>query len=123
MEWLMANWFLLVAAIAVLAGAAYMIWVFIKMPKEKRWKKVSAWLRYAVTEAEKALGSGTGELKLVMVYDMFIGRFPMVKVFMSYTTFKYLVEKALVWMRTILGENIKVEAYVKGPELLNSTEV
>ena len=123
MEWLMANWFLLVAAIAVLAGAAYMIWVFIKMPKEERWKKVSAWLRYAVAEAEKALGSGTGELKLVMVYDMFVGRFPTAKLFMSYATFKYLVEQALVWMRAILSENTKVEAYIKGPDALVAVEV
>ena len=69
MEWLIMNWFLVVAAIAVLAGAAYSVWYFITTPKEQRWQKVSAWLHYAVVEAEKELGSGTGQLKLAKVYN------------------------------------------------------
>ena len=114
MEWLVNNWYLLVAAMAALAGAGWFIWYMIKMPKEKRWKKVSAWLRYAVTEAEKALGSGTGQLKLAMVYDLFISKFPFVKVIMPYTTFVALVDKALDWMRVALEENKQLSAYVVG---------
>ena len=35
------------------------------------------WLLFAVTEAEKSLGGGTGELKLHVTYDAFIKRFPL----------------------------------------------
>ena len=118
MEWLVNNWYLLVAAVAVLGVAGWFIWYLIKMPKEQRWKKVSAWLKYAVTEAEKSLGSGTGQLKLAMVYDMFLSKFPFVKAIMPYATFLVLVDAALDWMRKALEENEKLNAYVAG-ELTN----
>lgn len=114
MDWLIANWYLLVAAVAVLGVAGWFIWYLIKMPKEQRWKKVSAWLKYAVTEAEKSLGSGTGQLKLAMVYDMFLSKFPFVKTIMPYATFLVLVDAALDWMRKALEENEKLNAYVTG---------
>ena len=45
------------------------------------------WLLFAVAAAEKALGSQTGELKLRMVYDQFLTKFPVVSKFMSFKAF------------------------------------
>lgn len=114
MEWLVNNWYLLIAAVAVLGVAGWFIWYIIKMPKEKRWARVLEWLHFAVVEAEKELGSQTGQLKLVKVYDMFISKFPFVSLIMPYNTFKDLVDKALDWMRKIIEENQKISAYVVG---------
>lgn len=120
MEWLVNNWYLLAAAVAVLSAVVWFIWYMIKMPKEERWSKVVEWLHYAVVEAEKELGSETGQLKLAKVYDMFISKFPFVSLIMSYATFKKLVDKALVWMREMLETNAKISAYVVG-ELTDGT--
>lgn len=114
MEWLVNNWYLLVAAVAVLGAAGWFIWYMIKMPKEQRWAKIVEWLHYAVVEAEKDLGGETGQLKLVKVYDMFISKFPFISLIMSYATFKVLVDKALDWMRDMLEVNAKIKAYVVG---------
>lgn len=114
MQWLVDNWYLLVAAVAVLGAAGWFIWYMIKMPKEQRWAKIVEWLHYAVVEAEKDLGGETGQLKLVKVYDMFISKFPFINLIISYATFKILVDKALDWMRLTIETNKKIAAYVVG---------
>ena len=64
------------AGAAVLAGAGYSVYVFVKRPHTEQLKSVKEWMLFAVTKAEKELGSGTGKLKLRYVYDMFIAKFP-----------------------------------------------
>lgn len=118
MEWLASNWQYIVLGVVALGGVGISVYRFFKLPKEERFKKTSAWLLYAVTEAEKKLGDGTGAIKLTMVYDMFVTKFPLLSTFLSYTTFKYLVDKALDTMRTLLQENAKIEAYVSGGEVI-----
>ncbi len=74
----------------------------IKMLRDEK-ETVVEWLVYAVTEAEEKLGSGTGRLKLKMVYDMFIRRFPAVSVFVSLDTFTRWVDIALDNMRVLIS--------------------
>ena len=57
------------------------------MPTNEQLKKVKEWLLWAVAEAEKELGSGTGQLKLRYVYDMFIVKFPSLAKIISFETF------------------------------------
>jgi hypothetical protein len=71
------------------------------------------WLVFAVTEAEKALGSGTGQLKLRYVYDLFAGKFPVLSRFLSFAAFSDWVDIALDEMRFLLTDE-RVKAYVKG---------
>jgi hypothetical protein len=59
-EFLASYWFILVAALAVGAVAGAAIFYFVKLPSKEQLNKVEEWLLYAVTEAEKQLGSGTG---------------------------------------------------------------
>lgn len=113
MEFLVDNWTLLVAAIAVIAVAAYAVYGFIKMPHSAQMSRVQEWLLWAVAEAEKELGSGTGVLKLRMVYDMFVGRFPTISRFVTFETFSIMVDKALEKLNKMLQENRKVETYVE----------
>lgn len=64
--------------------------------------KVQSWLLWAVTQAEGEFGGGTGKLKLAMVYDMFIAKFPKLQAVIPYNLFVQLVDKALDAMRIML---------------------
>ena len=98
---------LIIVAIAIIA--ALFIVLAIKQPK-----KVKEWLLYAVIEAEKELGSGTGPVKLRSVYDMFITKFPKLSVFISFNTFSEWVDVALDYMEKLLADNKDVKAIIKG---------
>ena len=63
------------------------------------------WLVWAVSEAERALGSGTGQLKLRYVYDAAVLRFPVLAKFMPFSVFSKLVDAALSTMRKMIEEN------------------
>lgn len=76
-------------------------------------KNASNWLLFAVTEAEKALGSGTGELKLATVYDQFVTKFPVVKNFVSFNMFTAMVDKALEKMKTLAVAKQEVANYIE----------
>ena len=67
------------------------------------------WLVYAVTVAENELGSGTGALKLQMVYDEFITKFPIAAKFMTFNHFKKLVDKALNAMKDMMDNNDSIK--------------
>ena len=68
----------------------------------------------AVVEAEKELGSGTGQLKLRTVYDWFIEAFPVVSAFVPFSVFSAWVDVALDTMEELLKKNKQVKAYVSG---------
>ena len=112
MDFLVQNWPLLVALVAVIATAAYSFYNFIKLPRDKQLSKVQEWLLWAVTEAEKQFGGGTGQLKLRYVYDLFLTRFPVVAKLIPFETFSMMVDNALEKMRKLLETNVQVEAYV-----------
>lgn len=63
------------------------------------------WLVYAVAEAEKQLGSGTGQLKLRYVYDLAVVRFPIVSKIMPFNMFSSMVDAALNIMNTMIVNN------------------
>lgn len=74
--------------------------------------KVKEWLKYAVTMAEKELGTGTGQLKLREVYDWFIDQFPVFSKLLPFPIFSKLVDDALEWMRDQMECNEKINMYV-----------
>lgn len=115
MNFLIENWQLIIVAIAVIAVAIYLVYVFIKMPHSAQLAKLQEWLLWAVAEAEKALGSGTGQLKLRYVYDMFVGRFPALAKVISFEAFSLLVDKALQKFNELLSSNQKVDEYIHPP--------
>ena len=63
------------------------------------------WLVWAVSEAEKMLGSGTGQLKLRYVYDLAVVRFPIMAKLMPFTIFSKLVDAALEVMKDMIANN------------------
>lgn len=112
MEYIVENWFVIVGLMAVAAGTGYTAYVFTKMPSDKQLKKVEEWLLYAVTEAEHELGSGTGQIKLRYVYDMFVSRFTWLAKTITFESFSLMVDDALKQMEKMLQSNVALKKWV-----------
>lgn len=76
--------------------------------------KVKEWLKWAVMVAETELGSGTGQAKLHMVYDMFVEKFPAIASILPFSIFSKWVDLALEWMREQLEKNENIKAMIEG---------
>ena len=114
MNWVVDNWYLLVTLIALIFSIISMIGQFAGKPNNEQLFALTEWLKWAVVEAEKALGSGTGQLKLRYVWNMAIERFSWLDKVMEFEKFAYYVDQALVWMREQLERNGKISSYVEG---------
>ena len=113
MEFIVNHWYLLFAFAALVTVIAVQSYRFGKMPTKDQMEAIREWLLMAVTEAERELGGGTGQLKLRYVYDLFVTRFPWAAKVIPFSTFSALVDEALVEMRDMLAKNTKVQMYVK----------
>lgn len=114
MTFLMENWYIFIALMAVATTIGICIGRFLKLPNSVQVEKVKQWLLWAVTQAEAELGSGTGKLKLRQVYDMFVQRFPAIAMAVSFDTFSQWVDEALEDMRDMLKQNQAVKNLVGG---------
>ena len=110
------NWFLLVVIISVIVIAVRATKKFSELPSEEQQKKVLEWLLYAVSKAEKEMGSGTGKLKLRMVYDWFLDKFPSIAPVVSFDQFSIWVDIALEEMRKAIETNPKFREYIERGE-------
>lgn len=122
MEFLAEYWYLILAAIVVVGYGGFFLYRFLKKPTSEQMKDLKEWLLWAVTEAEKKLGSGTGELKLRFVYDMFVEKFSFLAKVISFDTISKLVDEALEEMKKLLEENEAVKTYIVGTEEENKEE-
>ncbi len=113
MNYLMNNWFMIVALLAVLFICFMAAKKWLDKPTAEQVANIKEWLLLAVTEAEKQLGGGTGQLKLRFVYDWAVDRFSWVAV-IPFTTFSSWVDEALNEMKKQLAVNEAVKAYIEG---------
>ncbi len=113
MNFLLNNWFLIIGAIALIIFVAYAIFSFTKKTKQEQIKKIKEWLLYAVVEAEKELGSGTGQIKLRYVYEMFILRFSFISIFITFDSFSKMVDEALEKLKDLLNQNEDLSKYLE----------
>lgn len=113
LEFLVGYWWLIVILIAVIAVVAVAVYKFVKKPSSEQMKQVKEWLLYAVVEAEKALGSGTGQVKLRYVYDKFLTKFPIISVLISFEVFSELVDEALDKLEEMLKDNEQLNNYIE----------
>ena len=114
MQFIIDNWYIILAVLAILAASWIAVYRYFKLPSEEQIEKVRNWLLWAVTEAERELGGGTGKLKLRQVYDLFVSRFPWLAPVISFQRFAELVDDALDEMRKLLKDNRAVQAHVSG---------
>lgn len=105
---------MIVAGLAVISVGIAFVRDFLSLPNAQKLKNIQEWMLYAVTEAEKTLGSGTGQIKLRMVYDMFINQFPEVAKWITFDTVAKMVDIALDKFRVLLEQNDSLKDYVYG---------
>ena len=112
MEHLAEYWAVfLVLAAACCVGVVY-VREFMNRPTSEQIAAVKEWLVWAVTNAEKELGGGTGRLKLRQVYDLFVQRFPIISRMIPFNVFSGWVDEALAQMKSLLATNVAVKEYV-----------
>lgn len=102
-------------AVAVLI-AVLVVDSFFCLPTEKQVEKIKEWLIWACIEAERALQSGTGQLKLRQVYDMFcaVPAFTWVAKIISFELFSEWVSDALATAKEMMINNKALAEYVYG---------
>lgn len=109
----MSDMALSILGIIILAGfIGLCLYSFFKAGKARQIEIILEWLLLAVIRAEKELGTGTGQVKLRFVYDLFIDKFKVVSFFITFSQFSLLVDQALETMRTMISSNKQVEEYV-----------
>lgn len=114
MEYIINNWAIILALLVLLISVIAGIVAFFKLPTEKQIENMKKWLCYAVTKAEKELGEKTGAMKLHLVYDWAIERFPWVGSLITFDAFSKYVDEALEWMKEQLDtDGSAVSRYVK----------
>lgn len=111
--WLIDNWAVIVAFACGMAVTLLFAVKFSKEPTEKKIEMIKEWLLFAVIQAEKELGGGTGQIKLRYVWDMFIKTFPALAPLISFEAFSQLVDEALEQMRHLLQTNMDILYYVE----------
>lgn len=118
MEWLIENWFLIVALLSCGAVGIWLVIRFLSMPTEKQKEKIKEWMKWACIEAERALQSGTGQLKLREVWNMFcaVPAFTWVARIISFEVFSIWVSEALAEVKQMLISNKALAEYVYGKD-------
>ena len=116
MKWIIENLYLLVAAVSLIGTAMLAVYRFLGLTIENQKKKIKEWLIWACIEAERGLQSGTGQLKLRQVYDMFcaVPAFGWVARFISFDTFSDWVTEALQKVKQMIITNQNLARYIYG---------
>ena len=102
---------IIAVVVAILIGI-FVLW-FVKLGKEKQIQIIQEWLLLAVVKAEKELGSGTGQIKLRYVYDLFLDKFKFISMFITFVQFSDLVDMALITMKEMISNNNQVKEYIE----------
>ena len=116
MNFLIENWMVVFGLAVAVIIAVLVVYRFFGLPTEKQVEKIKEWLIWACIEAEKALQSGTGQLKLRQVYDMFcaVPAFSWVAKVISFDVFSEWVSDALITVKEMLLNNEALATYVYG---------
>lgn len=123
-NWIVENWFLVVALAAVLGVSIWAVCRFAGLPTEKQREKIKEWLIWACIEAERELQSGTGQLKLREVWNKFcaVPVFAVTAKFISFEMFSEWVRTALTKAKEMLIKNESLAQYVYGDNARIETE-
>lgn len=116
MTWLIENWMVVFGLTVASILAVLVVYRFFGMPTDKQIAKIKEWLVWACIEAEKALQSGTGQLKLRGVYNMFcaVPAFTWVAKLISFELFSEWVSDALATAKEMMINNKALAEYVYG---------
>ena len=102
MKWIIDNWSLLVIIVGVIA-------YFIITGKQG----IIQALVYMTGRAEKELGSKTGQMKLRLVYNMFVEKYPVLSKIIPFKVFSNWVDIALAQLKNMIQENTNIKYYIQ----------
>lgn len=116
MKWIMENWYLLIMAGAAAGACMAAAYGLIRQPRQAQVSKVKEWLIWACVEAERTLQSGTGQLKLREVWNLFcaVPAFNWVAKIITFETFSRWVSDALVEVKQMIVSNDSLADYIYG---------
>ena len=103
---------MIIALVIIVLAAGVAIYNFVRLTKEQKINNIKEWLKWAVTIAEKDLGSGTGQLKLRQVYNMAVTQFPWIVQLVTFEQFSIWVDEALKWMDNQISKNQAVSTFI-----------
>lgn len=110
------HWAEIVCLLALICVIITTFKDFFSLSKDEQIKQIKGWLLGAVTLAEAEFGSGTGKIKLSVVYDSFIEKFPWIAKVLTFEKFSEYVDEALVEMRKLLSTNKAIASIVESNE-------
>lgn len=110
MEFIIDNWYMFVIAVCVIAGIILAVMKFCKQSNKEKYDQIRGWLLQAVILAEQEYGSGTGQMKLSVVYDAFCTALPWIAKVITFEQFSKYVDEALEDARNILEGNNSMAA-------------
>ena len=124
MMWIVENWYLLATGVIVGVWTCLMLREFRQQPDEAQMAKVKEWLIWACVEAEKNLQSGTGQLKLREVWNMFcsVPAFEWVAKVISFDLFSSWVSVALSEVKQMIVKNDNLAEYIYGDKKAEEVE-
>lgn len=102
---------ILVIIIGIAAAGLFVVW-FYKQERARQIELVKQWLLLIVVQAEKELGSNTGQIKLRFVYDKFLERFKFLSRIITFEQFSGLVDESLDTMRKMVESNQSLIDYI-----------
>lgn len=111
--WIINNLDVIIGIICLVSVAGFGVYQFALLGKDKQIDKIKEWLLFAVIQAEQQLGGGTGRVKLRFVYDMFVDKFKVISLLISFEDFSLMVDEALDIMRDMLESNEAIKQYVE----------
>ena len=117
LEFIRDYWFVIIAFIGVVSFVSIKVYNWFKQPSSKQKEQIKQWLIFAVAKAEAELGTGTGQLKLSKVYDMFIEKFPAIALFVSFEDFSIMVDEALKKLEEIMEDNQNIQDVIESNRL------
>ncbi len=114
MEFIIDNWFLVLACLAVTALVILDVRQFFKKPSAEQMDSVREWLLWAVAAAEQEMGGGAGQLKLRQTYDWFLERFPALALMISFEQYSGMVDDALDRLTDLLDKDEAARTLITG---------
>jgi hypothetical protein len=105
LEFLQANYPSIIVVVLVVAA----LLVLYKLGKKDTVKKI---VLYLVVQAEKALGSKTGELKYAMVINAIYDRLPLIlRVVFTKKEIDLFIEEAVIKLKKMLASGVTLTSY------------
>lgn len=105
-------WWFAIVLLAIAIICFSIVFAYVNLPHCKKAEKVKEWLLYAVVQAEKELGSGTGQLKLRYVYNLALSQFPIFIKIIPFEMFSKFVDGALKKLEDLINNNESIKEYM-----------